>query len=99
MTIVMNSVIFKYPISMMSVTPSTLIQLQMPKGARILKVQEQGSHPPVPTLWALVNQENDMEVRTFVVYGTGQQMNTDRKEVYLGTAMCDPFVWHVFEVK
>lgn len=84
----MSKTIWKYELE-----PSTT--LEMPVGAKILHVHEQND---VMCLWALVDTEAPLEVRTFSVYGTGHPMHNHPME-YIGTAHLSggSLVLHVFE--
>lgn len=84
--------IYKYDLQ---VTDHQVIQL--PKGAKILTVQEQLQ---IPCIWALVDpiaQKEDVEVWTF---GTGHEMtdSLSGKIKYLGTYQLNGgrLVFHVF---
>ena len=72
--------------------------VMMPAGAKVLPfVHMQGRFP---TFWADIPDSEvlvgDLEKRYFVVHGTGHRVGAN--EVYIGTYMDGPFVWHVFEV-
>ena len=69
--------------------------LQMPKGAKILTVQEQGG---MPQLWAYCDPTEPLETRTFRIVGTGNPIDQDPGD-YIGTfQMRDgALVFHVFE--
>jgi hypothetical protein len=62
-------------------------------------VREQGEEV---MLWALVDTEAPLEVREFVVYGTGHRCHAaeNHKVNYLGTAHLNggALVFHAFEV-
>ena len=87
----MKKTIWKYDLDR-----ETQSDIQMPRGAKILSVQLQRNGY---RLWALVHPTALLEIRTFVIYGTGWDMEyTDNLE-YLETIQEDGFVWHIFEVK
>lgn len=66
---------------------------RMPRGAAIVHV---GTQNKKICLWAIVNPNPDgTEERTFIVHGIGH--DTLPTEKYLGTAVIDPFAWHLFE--
>lgn len=70
-------------------------ELDMPIGAKILTTDFPRG---VPTLWALVDEDADTEVRTFTVFATGEDV-TDEWD-FLGTnKMSSGLVWHLFEKK
>lgn len=68
--------------------------IQMPKDAKILTVQNQDGEEH---LWALVNPINELEVRKFIIIGSGQSFD-DTDANYIGTYQQPPFVWHLFEL-
>ena len=82
--------IFKYCIDL----HGTIARL--PEDAQILTVSVQDNRI---CLWALVDTNKPNIFRSFVVYGTGQDMtNTINRLKYIGTVHINPFVWHIFEV-
>jgi hypothetical protein len=84
--------IFKYPFH-----TEDQIDLQMPKGAKVLCVQLQAQ---VPCIWALVDTDQPLEMRSFLVYGTGHQLLPEAFEkTYIGTyqEFQGALVFHVFE--
>jgi hypothetical protein len=70
--------------------------LEMPAGAQVLTVREQGA---TIALWAKVDTLAPTEKRRFVVFGTGHEM-PGLALVYIGTAMLQggALVLHAFEV-
>jgi hypothetical protein len=72
--------------------------VQMPRGAKILTVQLQGSDP---CLWAMVNPRMKYtELRQIDCYGTGQDVPEPDDLVYIGTTVDmsgSPLVFHFFE--
>lgn len=48
------------------------------------------------TLWGEVNPLREDSERRFIVYGTGQEVQ-GRSKNYIGSAVCGPYVWHVYE--
>ena len=71
--------------------------IEMPSGSRILVV---GQQHDMPVLWVQVDTDAKPCHRVFVVIGTGHHVPSSDSGVpaYVGTAFCDPFVWHVYEV-
>lgn len=69
--------------------------IQMPMDAQILTVQNQDGEEH---LWALVNPTNELEMRKFLIVGTGQSFD-DTGTNYIGTFHQPPFMWHLFELK
>jgi len=83
--------IFKYPL-----TGAFKQTIKMPEGAEILCAQLQNG---VPTLWAKVNDSNELKDRVIEVYGTGVEVNEYDLD-YIGTVQdFAGLVWHVFENK
>jgi hypothetical protein len=82
--------IYKYFFEILDETP-----VKMPKGAEILAVQMQKGHP---CIWALVNPDAQIELRTLCVRGTGHTMKGNEGR-YIGTfqGMGGDIVLHVFE--
>ncbi len=74
--------------------------IYMPKGAEILTVQtdEKNNHP---TIWALVDPEQENEERFFELFGTGHEIHGDMgvERKYIGTYQYQKgaFVGHIFE--
>lgn len=68
----------------------------MPVGAQILCAQLQEYNP---TLWAMVDTLSPLEERIIYTFGTGNPINIDHKDIYIGTVQTSNgrFVWHVFE--
>lgn len=82
-------------------TLAPVITLEMPKGAQVLSIREQGEDI---CLWALVRPEAEKEPRKFMTFGTGHnvpeshegpQLNLE----YRGSAHLSggTLVFHVFE--
>lgn len=84
------SKIFKYDLEI-----TDMQTLGLPKKAQILTVQFQGDKL---CLWALVNPENSIEQRIFILVGTGHIINA-KDLSYIGTVQhhVGKLVWHVFE--
>lgn len=72
------------------------MELNLPKGAQILSVHEQGD---ALCMWALVDPEVETENRKFAVYGTGHEI-PDQQMKFVGTAHNNngSLVFHVFEI-
>ena len=76
-----------------------LQEVEMPKGAQVMSVQEQNG---ALCLWAAVDSEQPKENRVIEIIGTGNPIpttTTDRH--FIGTAQMQKgaLVWHVFERK
>jgi len=69
--------VYKYELPITS-APSEVIPLDLPKGARLLKVGEQGADPmlgPRLFVWALIDPaEKETERRYVLTAGTGHQI-------------------------
>lgn len=78
-------------------TANDVNQISMPRDAKILDVQVQGGQPMV---WAMVDSDNEPEIRRFLITGTGQRIH-DHDGEYLGTFQVNAgmHVFHVFELK
>ena len=81
-----------------------IIEVEMPKGAEILHVDTQREQV---CLWALVESEQEKEIRRFRIHGTGHPLANNAGtgyntyDTYVGTSihLDGMLVWHVFEVK
>lgn len=84
--------IFKYRVPFQDFT-----EVSMPKGAKIIAVQNQDESL---CIWAEVNPDAPNERRFFHVYGTGHVMHEECEETYLGTAQFQrgELVFHLYEV-
>lgn len=74
------------------------IPIEMPKGARILKVGAQNGNL---VFWALVDPAAEKVARKFFLIGTGHEMhNVIDSETYLGSAVLGggELVLHLFEI-
>jgi hypothetical protein len=86
----MSMTIWKYPFEI-----TGPFELMLPTEAKILSVDVQGEQP---CMWALVEAENILEERRFVIVGTGHPAPTPTASEYIGTFQQPPFVWHLFEL-
>jgi hypothetical protein len=87
----LNVKIYKYPLILADYNP-----VVMPKGSTILDLQIQNN---TPTIWVLVDTNTKYaEVRTFAIFGTGQEIENVNRYKYIKTFQLNNFVWHVFEV-
>ena len=86
--------IFKYDL------PTFTDTLEFPADSRLMRVGANPAKPGLPCLWVEVDDALPAtEQHLFKVYGTGQEIEEPEEERhYVGTAICDEFVWHVFEV-
>lgn len=86
--------VFKYTIPV-----EDYFSLNLPKGAKILTVQEQNNEPQI---WALVEGSQPDETRNFRLSGTGHPIKEDPGILeYIGTFQLvgGGFIGHVFEIK
>jgi len=70
------------------------INIEMPKGARVLHAEAHGDRQL--QVWAEVNPNTYTTNRELRVYGTGHPM-PDNPGRYISTTFSGPFVWHVYE--
>lgn len=72
-----------------------IVELAMPRYARLLTVQMQRG---IPHLWAVVDTDQPVVKRRFRVFGTGHQMDLDHSN-YIGTFQINggSLVFHLFE--
>jgi hypothetical protein len=67
---------------------------RMPKGAKILSVQEQNGKL---YMWAVVNPKDNTEACSFRIFGTGHPFDLGTTSGFIGTVQCkNGLVWHVF---
>ena len=73
-------------------------QIQMPRGAQLLSVANQGG---CVCLWAMVDpSQRQTESRRFMLAGTGVPIEKHLTPAmrFIGTVVTGPFVWHIFEL-
>lgn len=86
--------IFKYPLEL---GPDNVVNL--PKGARLLKVDKQHG---AMTLWALVDISAPTVTRRYAIIGTGMDLEKiaplvlSETVVHVATVFDGAFVWHAF---
>lgn len=78
-------VIHKYEMSAYGATSA-------PNGRVVLVAQQHNQE--MPTVWIEYDPSN-YTFTNYVVIGTGQQWVNDQGE-HVGSAVCGPFVWHVY---
>lgn len=81
--------IFKY-----TLWPTEYQIMAMQGGAQLLHVAFQNG---TLMLWAKVNPEAPIVGRTIYIYGTGHEIDPSKPARYVGTALQEYFVWHVFD--
>lgn len=87
-----NRAVWKFPVS----PHWASVEIVMPEGAKFLHVGQQDNTPMV---WFHVDPDAEPEPRRFATIATGQRLDDAVVErlTYLGTAICGPLVWHIFE--
>lgn len=90
----MSKKIFKYELS------HDEEEHEFPADSRLLFVGQNPSNPLMPCLWVEVDDTVPAtETHRFKIYGTGHEISEPEEERhYIGTAVCQTLVWHVFEV-
>ena len=86
--------VYKYPIEIQDV-----VRVTMPKGARVLTVQDQHGRP---CLWVAVDpSQSELEERIFRIAGTGHPIVDEIVDDYVGTIQTfnGRLVFHVFEIR
>ena len=84
-------VIWKYSLGLFE-----LSHFDIPRVAKFLSLQTQGG---APRLWFLVDPDEEMKHRTFVIRATGERFPDDYViGKYFGTFQIGGFVGHVFEI-
>jgi len=76
-----------------------IFAIGMPKDAKILCIQTSLATDK-PVMYALVDPENEKELREFKIHGTGHPIENASKYQYIGTFQirCVMLVFHVFEI-
>ena len=87
----MSMTIWKYPFEI-----TGPFELMLPTEARVLSVGVQDERP---CMWVLVEAENLLEERRFVIVGTGHPAPKPTTSEHIGTFQQSPFVWHLFEFR
>ena len=84
-------VIWKYELEI-----ADMQEVTMPDGAELLSVANQDGNL---CLWAMVDPSKEKRRRYIEIIGTGNPIFTDMgvDREFIGTAVVNPFVWHVFE--
>lgn len=81
--------------------PTYSSQIEMPRGTKILSVQDQGG---LPTLWALVDPSKTPVNRMITAVSTGEYIHDtapgpfELSELYIGTVQFNGMVWHFFDI-
>ena len=85
--------IWKFPF-----TVKDIVEIEMPMGAWILKVDAQHERP---CIWALADPDAELEQRRFRVVGTGHPCDDVSDFQHVGTfqQFNETLVWHVFDMR
>lgn len=82
-------IIYKYPLDILTDNVSTL-----PKDGKIIHV---GRDPNgLICIWLEINPDNELERRSFVLFGTGRPFDDDTLQ-HVGSVLDGHFVWHIYE--
>lgn len=86
------NIIYKYKLE-----PLTINKIRIPTGYKVLTVGIQRNEL---YLWALVDTDNKETEMLCYPFGTGHQISNDIDLTdFIGTAVSDTFVWHVFKLE
>jgi hypothetical protein len=87
--------IHKYPVEFAEADRPDRPLFDMPKGAEPLCIQMQFG---TPCVWAIVDTEQEQEIRGFYIVGTGHEI-PERAGRYVGTFQLGggQYVFHLFE--
>lgn len=71
-------------------------KIRMPKGTKVLTAQNQTDNIEI---WAITDDTQEEEIRTFVVIGTGTPFEDNVRLLYISTVQVNngALVWHIFE--
>jgi len=69
--------------------------INLPAGAKILAASHQADNI---MLWALVDTDNQLEMRKFGIWGTGHNIDTAKNMRHIDTVFIGGLVFHVFEL-
>ena len=93
---------FDIPVGEVKTSGDGTFTLELPIGATPLHVDVQQRAPHMPSMWVLLDDDEDRAVqkRKFLFAGTGAQGSEPpaAKSEYIGTFQDGGFVWHIFEV-
>lgn len=84
----MSASVWKFPLELTDVQ-----DVYLPSNHRWLHVEMQNN---VLCAWAWVDLDSPTETRTLAVVGTGNPAPSPDSAEFIGTALAQPFVWHVF---
>lgn len=82
--------VYKYPFKI-----ADHFEIDLPQGARILKVETQDD---IPCIWALVDTDQKPLPHGYWIFGTGHQIDSGSRLVgeHVASFQQGPFVWHLF---
>lgn len=73
----------------------TINQIELGADPRVVLVASQ--YAPWPTIWIEHEPGVDLTEHAYIVVGTGHQLPLG-VSTHVGSAVCDPYVWHVYEL-
>lgn len=85
--------VYKYPVPM-----GDYFEVELPRGAQVLKVEDQDGHP---RLWALVDPTAPHTIRRFRFAGTGHPISDPSSNLrFINTFQiaAGALIFHIFEV-
>tara|TARA_R110000803_G_C11777979_1_gene296209 strand:+ start:260 stop:517 length:258 start_codon:yes stop_codon:yes gene_type:complete len=82
--------IYKYQLNAISM----VTEIPIPRKAKVLKCGLQNNQV---FIWAMVQTDNEDEIRSFEVCPTGEEVDVKAKN-HIGTIFQDELVWHIFEI-
>lgn len=88
--------IHKFPLNEFST------EIDLPYLSEVLDAQFQEAGPAggqTLQLWVLLDTEVPTERRTFIVTGTGHELEPNAIYTHVSTVQAGPMVWHVLEVE
>ncbi len=84
--------IYKYQLEWQIGLPQTLL---LPRGSGAIRCELQDGQP---TLWVIVDTEEEKVSKQFIIHGTGHYLGNVDDLIYISTIFSGAFVWHVFEI-
>lgn len=71
----------------------------IPVGGKVIHAGQDPQCSSAVSIWVEVETENEPVQRDFLLMGTGHSLpgNYEISCRYVGSAHCDPFIWHVYE--
>jgi len=90
-----SRVIFKYEVPI-----KDEFEITLPYGANICLFASQEPDPRTPKLWIEHSGTGSScgdVVRSFRLFGTGHSIPDNPYLAHVGSVICEPFVWHLYE--